>query len=313
MLMLPLLLAALLSSAPRTSQETAVSLALPSDWPVGLHYSLVLVKGREERKDGVVVKSQESSTPIEVEIRAKSADGYVCRWTFGRTPMPLEEKQAAFAETLANVFEGVTFDMKLDESGSVQGFVDEEQAQDQVKRCVDVLTKLFADKGLPSHLMDQILGTLDPKALSASLLREPQLMYLWCGGEFELGKQRKYEDWLPNPFGGDRFPTQASIGLTELRGNEAILDWKQHTDPKRTTSILRASLKAMALKLGKPEPTDGERPKMAFKDRARYVFDIALGLPLSVEWSRTVNTDGDERVDSIRIDARFADPPTAGK
>jgi hypothetical protein len=301
------LLAACVSLPVATRQEPASDLVLTSDWPVGLRYSLELVKSREERKDGVVVKSGESTTPVDVELLAKDDEGYVCRWTLGRTRMTkgVGEKDAAMAERVLNAFEGLTLDMRLDATGSVQGFADDDGARKLIQQCVATLAKASPDGGAAAKQIEAAFGAMDPNVLGATMLREPTLMYVWCGSQFELGKKREYEDQLPNPFGGDPFPTRASIELVELRGAEAVIEWKQRADPERTAQIMLASLKAMARKMGKPEPKVDELPKLAFEDRARFVFDVSVGLPRSAEWSRTTSSDGTERVDGFRIVADF--------
>ena len=295
-------------SSPIPIEQT---IELPVLWDVGLRSSIEIVKRREEWKNGGLVQSRVSTMPIEVECLAEDEQGYVCRWRYGKTMLSATNE---FAERIAAMMDGFAVDMRLDESGSVVGFADEEQARRQFEEHVTRFRRTLLDQvgegtkeaELLSSALNVTRSTLEGPAFASSMLKEPSLFYMWCGGSYELGSEVAYDDLLPNPFGGEPLPAKARLKLTELRPDaaEASIEWSQTLDARKATEMVLAFARTTAEKLGKPVPRPEEVPRLDVQDQASFIFDLSTGTPKSARWSRTITTGDSKRVDALVFTTR---------
>jgi hypothetical protein len=99
------------------------------------------------------------------------------------------------------------------------------------------------------------------------------------------GKPERYPDYLSNPFGGEPFPSRATLLLRtyDAGTGRADLRWWRNLNVEEATRILRATADAEARRNGKPAPA--EAPVFHIGDRADIVLDNKTG------WLRTLRNE----------------------
>ncbi|MCI0341034.1 MAG: hypothetical protein L0216_07745 [Planctomycetales bacterium] len=302
-----LLLAPALALVPPAAahQEAEPPLvSFPSEWAVGEKIRLEMRKEREETRGGKALPSSGHKIPVTVEVREKKADGYVFRWTYGKAePADPAAPRNPLAERLANLAQGLALDIRTDEDGTPEGLANPESVVSFYEKAFEVLGAEWAKAGMPAPSQEQMLRALQPfrspETVGVAALRDPMIFFVVCGGEFRLGEKRDYEDQLPNPFGGEPFPSRAWFRMNEVRdeGREAVIEWRQTLDPEKSREILLATFKAMAEKMGTPLPAEKDLPSLSVEDQGLFVMEVATGWPRSVRHERTTLSGVQKRVD----------------
>jgi hypothetical protein len=204
---------------------------------------------------------------------------------------------------LTNIVDGLALDIRIGTDGLPQGLANAQAVIAFYDRVFDALRRQMTDGGMPAAELEQVMRGLEPvrapETVEGLALRDPTMFFLVCGGEFRLGEKREYEDRLPNPFGGDPFPSRAHFLLKEIRdeGREALVEWRQTLDPEKAREILLATFRAMAERMGKPRPAEKDVPAFSSVDEALFVMDVATGWPRSVAWERTTVSGPAKRVE----------------
>lgn len=285
---------------------------------VGDRLQLNLVKAREDWQGAARLKANESTTPVDIEFVEQLADGWRCRWTYGKVDLSKVEGAAPdeITQRIAGLVDGLHLDLKLDGDGAFAGVVDEEAALERLDKCFDELEELLlakagadeADRARVAAIIEQLRPLLRGPALLASSLREPQFYFVLGAGEFEFGVAQEFEIQLPSPLTSTALPARRTVELVELRrdGAEALISWKQRIDAQALATELFERAKAQARQAGEREPTQEELVSMDVRDDALLYVDLASGLPARVEFARTIVTGERRRVDSFRLEPRAA-------
>jgi hypothetical protein len=123
------------------------------------------------------------------------------------------------------------------------------------------------------------------------------------GGAYVLQDKQEYEDELPNPFGGDPFPTRAYFLLEDVSsaGDTATIVWNQQFDQTKAREVLLTTFREMAERMGTKPPKADELPEFSIVDEARFLYDRNYGVPRTVSWTRTVCSGDQRRIDSMQV------------
>lgn len=310
--------AASLSQATSPAAAQTRSIEIQPRLRVGERLQLNLVKSREDWQGAARLKSNESTTPVEVECVEQLADGWRCRWTYGRVELPTVDgaEPDEITRRIAGLVEGLQLDLRLDVHGAFAGVADEAKTVEQLDRRFDSLAALLlekagvapADRSRAEAVIEQLRPLLRGPALLASSLREPQFFYVLGAGDFEFGVAQEFETHLASPISSAVLPARRTIELVELRrdGAEALVSWKQRIDAQALAAELLERAKAQAREAGEREPTQDELLTMDVRDDALLYIDLASGLPTRVEFARTIVTGDRRRIDAFRLEPRAA-------
>ncbi len=300
------MLGSIVLAAGGHAQDDGTFVDLPADWQGGETYRLELVKQREDYAGPSLQQATEARTLIDVEVLNKREDGFVIRWTFGRTEV--KSNSAANAPVLTemmNLAENLRLDMLTDDFGSVAGLENKDEVAAHYRMTIDRMIRAFKKMGLSSDASAQLQAGVahlaEPDWVEATALNEPSLFYAASGGQYELGVPLEYEDNLPNPLGGRPFPSKAHFLLLEVNPDDrrAVVEWRQSLDPGTTTAIMRETMTAMAQQMGQPPPADEDLPPIRIEDKARFLFDTETGWPISVSHERNMVLGAQRRIDRM--------------
>ena len=288
----------LLLSAPVAAQPREV--ALPADWQVGETLRIEILKERVDVAGGKETAGPKSRSVVQAEVQARNETGYVFVWTYKEGWLDDVSGGALPIARLKEAAGDLRLVMQTDAAGVPQALLNLDEAVGAVKRMVDGFVK--ADGAPLSPDQTLVLEMLTSRDIVQSLLlRTPQVFYFICGAPLTLGETFEYNDLVPNPFGGQPFPSKGSILLQEVRTerNEAVIAWRNEIDREKGKAAIAEIVRRLMPDAAKlPE---AERPTLEIRDQATYTIDTKTGWPRSVEWSRTVTAASQVRIDRYSI------------
>ena len=303
----PLLALALAVVDEQELQERTVE--LPSTWTVGTRFDVTLVKGRLDYEGDTLVKDLESTSQIEVEVVRASGDGHVFRWTLSQLELPESASTNPLARDMAQIMQGAVLDLETDAYGTVQSLVNTRAVRRRIKEAFKLLRSSLISSGIHAAALGRVLTPVRESMLGegmeALLINEPRIFTAPAGGSYVLGKEQAYEELLPIPLTGELVPAEAAFQLEQVddEANSAVLLWWQNLDPEKTALVMNRYLQNMAREAGLEKPEDEEPLSIEIRDKARFVYDLATGIPRSVSWSRTSKVGPNQRIDWLRFEA----------
>lgn len=316
MLLAPLVLALAEASAPIALWQDPVvevhpSVELRSNWTAGTKRALVLVKERQDETRGKSGPKVVSTTTLDFAVEAKDDAGFTTSWLYRTTKVDAGNPIASIVSTkVASAYEGWTLRLHHDPDGAVESIVDAEAARTKLLDLMDDVVETLAkqpntkpkDAEVLRKAMEASKAVLDEATFAATVLKDPQMIFCWCGAALEVGRKVEYEDALPIPFASEPISTHASIELVrhDSQQGEAELEWHQVLDPEQTKTAIAATLGKLAEKLGKPPPTAAELPPFEIVDEGRWILDTTTGLPKDVVWTRRVHSEELVRTETLR-------------
>jgi len=294
--------------ARSASLEDTKPVALPHDWNVGTRYHVEHTRTREELRDGAEPATTYTTTPIDVEVIAKRADGYTLRWTFGRpkasTP---DDVPAAVSDAVVGLVDGLVMDMSTDATGSIAKLADVGAMETHFANATRAaLASLRSSKAASDDQLAAIAATtsrMKGTALEAAYLPAPKSFYMTSGAALVLGVRRDYADRLPNPFGGEALPSVAWLELrkVDVAARRATIEWRHTIDPTKAGPVLEASIRAFAKRNGRELPPQAALSFDAIEDAATYVYDLDTGIPVSVVTTRATSMAGTRQIETNRF------------
>ncbi len=297
----------LLSSAAAAAQpepEPAV-VELPTDWKVGETLRLEVVKERIDAAGGKETPAGTSRSILEARVKARNRQGYVFVWTYsaGWLDEVAQGRLPVSTERLQEVAGDLSLVMQTDETGVPQRLLNRDEAVAVFKRVLDELFKGKQGEPPAPAVSEVVAMMTKPEVVESLLLRSAQVFYFVCGAALAVGETVEYADALPNPFGGDPFPSKGSFLLQEHRPerDEAVIAWQQEIDREKASAAIAAILRRLMPDGG---PTDAEMPTLDIRDRATYTMDTKTGWPRAVEWSRTIAAADRVRTDRMTMKAK---------
>lgn len=289
------------------AQDQQAVVDLPVVREVGERHRLELIKENEKYVNDERKQAVRSRTVIDVEVVRKLAQGFLIRWTFGKTALESGATVEPWVRDLANRNEGLRLDLRTDASGAVEGLENRDAVVAHGRSMFETLMATIKEKGLPKGIEDQIRGAMapvmNPVSVEAATLSEPTLLYFPSGGSYRLRTAQPYADLLPNPLGGEPFPSRAQFRLASVdRGeNTAVIDWQQTIDPDKAGPILLRTFEAAYKRMGRPVPPDMSLPRLVITDEAQFIFDLRTGWPRTMSSVRTVGVGPQHTVQRLKF------------
>ena len=289
--------------APGKAEETVID--LHSDWALGDTHLLELLKERKDYRSGKLVSDNKTRTLIDMEVLQRTDEGYVLRWTYRGTEMlAAAAKNNPFVQRMASLNKGMHFNIRADADGTPIGLNNLEEVISLYKKVIEELELWLKKTGLPPEQVLQIMKgvepLMNPETAEVMAMKEPGIFLLVCGGSFALNERQEYEDLLPNPFGGEPFPSRAYFLLQEVnaKNETVIIEWKQTLDPDKTRDVLEETFRKMMQRADSETPKEEiDLPVFAIEDDGRFVIDTSTGWPRSVSYRRSVSSRDRRRID----------------
>ena len=280
-------------------------------WKKGETFRLEITRARVKSADGKSTITGKTHTDFTIEVLSANDDGYHVGWTAGETKFESpSQAEHSFLGQVVNLMNGLQIILEIDSHGAIRGVQNWKELRATALKVLDALAttedlqKEKPDKALMSSLRAQWESMLGTKEQVEELCaREAQVYFKVLGRGYARNKPFEYEDLLPNPLGGDAFPTHARMALKtfEKQAGRAVITWSQTADPTQVARILESMIKEMSARLGK-KPLEGELPQaISMQDNAEIVVDVTTGWVKTLKHARSVNFGTRAQVDTTSM------------
>jgi hypothetical protein len=293
-----LTLAALL--AQMASAIASEDLELLPKWKVNDVWKYEMRKSRQRIKAGKTILDVSTRAGVKVEILQADEKGYILGWTQGETTFDNpEHAKNPLVKAMVDLAKDYRIELIVDKEGSLEGVKNWKEVQKKSFEILDLLTVEMTKSGVPKATVDSLRKMVEPLASSEEsivtfFVREPAVLLIPLGHVYSPGKSIPYLDEMPNPFGGESFPTKSEIKLERIdaKTGHAVIRQKQTLDPAHVTRILEKTMKDLGKKLGKPFPPDQELPEFSVLDETEFVVESKTGRLVSGSHVRVTKTAG---------------------
>ncbi|MEN6577740.1 MAG: hypothetical protein ABFD90_15460 [Phycisphaerales bacterium] len=288
------------------AREDARTITLMPHWQKGETRRYTMVKECRKTQGATVVNGR-ATTPIRIEVLDTHEGGYLIGWTAGQTRVD-DPNQAAdlLTKVVTDLADDVTVVLHLDSRTKLQGVRNWRQLQAMARETVDATVeqakKAGTDDVTAGKTRRQLLSMFATKQQVEMLFtRSSQVFFMPLGLEHSVGRPREYEDRLPNPFGGEPFPTRASFTVDRIdpSSDTAVITWRQEIDPVAGACVLEETMKDMAARMGKPIPAGKILDFVNVRDEASFTLHLSSGWPRHLSHTRTTIIAGASQVDSL--------------
>ncbi|MEX1024138.1 MAG: hypothetical protein WD226_03590 [Planctomycetota bacterium] len=313
------LLAAIALAAPFVQEpapEQALAVVLPSDWAVGARLSIVLEKVREKSVGHQREVVRASRTAAELEVLARTVDGFRVAWTWGATELEptVAGANARLAERLATVHAGTRLELSLDSFGSVRELLNVDELVQRYERVLAELDQTLAEDGMSAERRELALSAvrplLEPEVVLATATEDAALFLAMSGGSFAPLAPVEFEDSLPNPLGGPRIASRGVVELTDHDTERATIRRTLSADPRQAAISAHAAVQQLSANAGRALTGDDAVPKLAIEDEATWTFDRATGWPVACRHERRTSVNDRAQVERRTFTAA---PSAAGE
>jgi hypothetical protein len=295
---------ALLAAAVAPAADPPVRLS--PTWTKGDKVEYDFTKGRERTKDGKVVLSGSTTTPITVEVLKVGKDEVEIGWTFGEVKFndPVQAKNPQ-VKALGNIMKGRRVVFTLDPAGGVTGVKNFDELAKASDEIYDALAAVMKESGAAKAQVDQVMAVV--KGMFAKReqtemmwLKDPAALFFPVGEQLEVGKPKETEQELPNPLGGDPFPTKRTVELTkaDAKAGTATITASVAFDEKAAEKILNQTIKDLTKQLGTEPPNADAIKGFRITDAAEYTVSTKTGWVEKAKVTRTMKQGDGVQVDT---------------
>jgi hypothetical protein len=296
---------------PSGAEEADSTVRLQPRWKEGEKRRFELVKGRRQSGGGAPKLDGTSRTALEIEVLEIQPEGFVVAWTLGETTFddPAHAKDPTL-QAISSMTKDLRTVLELDANASIRAVRNWTDLRDACSRVLEKITADLKAKGVDPAVIQGAHAQVAPLLTSKEgveqlLTREAQLFYSVVGMELDPEDPNEYEDKLPNPLGGEAFPSRGKFELEDVdkHGGLAKVAWTQTMDPVAAARIMGKTVQELAKKVGKEAPAGQLPKKIDIQDRGAFTVEVSTGWVRVLEYTRRVQVD--ERVREDRITIRW--------
>lgn len=278
---------------------TRHSVEILPHWQKGDSFDLTITRAREKSGDGQSTVSGTTRTHFTIEVLRSDDKGYLVGWTAGETTFEAPVPSESFLRQVVGLMKGMQIVLQLDERGTIRGVQNWKELRSETLKVMDALLAKIPDsqKGSSDHtLMSNLRAQWETmfatkEQVEQLCTRDARMYFMALGRRYVLSKPYEYSDLLPNPLGGEPFPTRARIILKafDQPSRQAVLSWNQMTDPKQAARILESMIKDLAVRRGKKSPEGAFAKTISMEDKADIAMDAGTGWVSRLTLTRSVN------------------------
>ncbi len=281
------------------------------NWKPGMTFKLERVREKRETNRAGVTKGHITTTPVTARVTSVDLAGAKLGldWTLGTAKVDTGGARNPFLDTSANLFEGATAKVMLDDLADPRRILNAGALQTHAQQGIDELEVKYAASGWMRNAVKQLRNSVArPEQLNGKLLAELRLFFMCSGGDYPPGKALSYTQEVNQPFGNQFGRAKVSMTLSFTLAKPApgakqyTVTFSNRLDAAAARAPLFTAYQAFARQRGLRMPTSAaELGDIEFTDDATFVLDAKTGWPHSVKHVRSVKVGGTSRVESNRF------------
>jgi hypothetical protein len=284
--------------APAAADDPPGPVQILPRWKKGDRLAFEMVKTKVKSQGGKVVQKGVARTPVRIEVTEATKTGFLVRWTHGETRLddPAQDNNPVVRK-MANLVNGVHAVFRFDADGTLEGIENWKEVKEVTGKIADTLAGELRRAGMDAATVEKIIGQAKAmletrEQIEQFCFKEAHIFFAVLGDTYTPGKPGEYQDELPNPLGGEPFPTRVTRTLKgfDKATGRAVIALKQSIDPKAAARIMDKTLKDLAAKLGKPAPGGEAMREFRIADAAEFTIDAGTGWIIHLTHTRTATT-----------------------
>lgn len=259
------------------------SVELLPHWKAGDTVRYDVVKSRQRTQGDQVTLKATTRTDLEVEVMSAGTDAAVLSWTWGETKFD-DPRQAEnpVARTMTNLTKGQRIVLEVNSRGAIQGVRNWEALKDTSVKVLEVLTNELIAAGVDQATVAKTraqVGAMfaNKEQIEQLVTRDAQLFFLLLGRPLNKREPVEFETQLPNPLGGESFPSRVRFALKNIDGKLGIANVAvtQTVGPEDARRIMEKTLNDAGQRSGNP---GADAPKaMTIEATADYNVERSSG------------------------------------
>lgn len=254
-------------------------------WKKGDVFSLTITRTREKFTNGTATVSGKTRTQFRLEVLQDNDEGYLVGWTAGETTFDVPPPSESFLRQVVDLMKGMQIVLQIDPYGTITGIQNWKELRLEMLRVMDTLLAKAPEKEPPNRtLLSKMRSQWDTmfstkEHIEQLCTRDAKIYFIALGRRYVVNKPYEYPDQLPNPLGGEPFPSRTTIELTafDTSSGQATLTRSQKADPQQATRVLESMANEMSARQGKKLPDGAFVKTMAMEDRSDIIVDVATG------------------------------------
>lgn len=284
------------------------SIEIMPHWKKGDTFNLTIARAREKSLDGKSTLSGKTQTRFTIEVLHANDEGYLIGWTAGETTFEAPAPSESFLRQVVGLMQGLQIVLQINPRGTITGVQNWKELRDKTLKVMDdALANTpdsqqgARDKSLLSDLRAQWETSFATKEQVEQMsTRDARVYFMVLGRGYTSTVPYEYTDHVPNPLGGEPFPTRATITLKrfDARSRQAVLTWSQTADPQQAARILESMVKDLAARRGKALPDGVFAKSISMEDNADIAIDVGTGWVKSLMLTRSVNLGTRSQIDT---------------
>lgn len=254
-------------------------------------------------------KTEAGKTPVfntntceaQLQIIDSTAEGYTIEWTYKDAGSAA--KNVPELSGITSLFTNLKIIYKTDDVGSFKELVNYEDVKKFLFNSMDALFQLAKDTSGIAMVKKEFQKIFSSReSLQQLLLRDISLYHTAYGVEYSLTPQTG-ETTLPNFLGGEPWPAQLSLKLSQLKAKEdfAQVQMIQEIDQVKAAEIMKQFIAKMAATQGKELPKDALPSTLMIKDHTEFDIVLSTGWIKRAYMKRMAQTGDFEKVDTYEI------------
>ncbi len=280
---------------------------LTPQWKKGDILQYTMIRTRLKSQAETTISKSKSTTPVNIEIIEADDNGYLLSWTMGETVFEdLKQASDPLVRMMINITKDFNILLKLDRYATITQVKNWKDLQKASFDTIQTLARSMKDAGMDNATIETIRKQLESMCATREQIeqlctREPQMFFLTLGRSYPLSTSIDYQDRLPNPFGGDPFPSRASFILEKVDAGSdiAVVTWKQEIDPVAGAQVLEKTLRELAKRMGHTIPEGQNLDLLGITDIATFTHHLSSGWPQQISHTRTIKIEDGSQVDSL--------------
>lgn len=271
-------------------------------WKAGDKRSLTITKSRDAKGSG-------TSTPASLTVLESRPKRSLLRLTM-KTPDfgdSLNELPALLRDDLARLLGGMSVEYATDADGAIASIENLAEIRRRLERAFVTFAELGAatatdGEPLPRRALERLRSTVTSEAfVASSASQELGVLHYAYGAELRRGDEpQRFENELPNPFGGDPFPATETVRLLTPRDRAGCVALEIVTTPDEDQ--FRKQLGAGLEKLSGRRFPEAELDELRMRTVTRVQWDPGSGWIVRAAQRKEITGAGADRVDTTVIE-----------
>jgi len=303
-----------LGFAAQSGAPSPQTVRVPTRWSVGSKWAYERTKERVDVRNGEPRSAGRGTVPIEVEVLESSESARALRWTYGKLKLesmpslagaPPEVKEAL--SKLQDLSSGLALEFNTDSGGVPVSVRNTKPLFDKAMDAFDAAMAQLKAAGMPDAQLQALGGSarqsLTAELFASSMIREPRILHYFCGRTVSIGGAEESDSEIGSPIGAGTLKARLRLAAEAVEGapGEVRIQFQLKIDPASAKAVIEDILARANSRGGAPASLPADAPPIELSDRGTARLDLATGLPIELEHTRTFEMLGQKRIDKIQF------------